>query len=193
MDKKRKKKEMESGAVKKKNGRGGSIGNIIALVTGALIGIIVALAVFKFILITAVATGADMEGTISSGDRILGTRLDVEEEEIERYDILFFTPSDNPEKLCLKRVIGLPGETIEIRDGEVYADGRLLDDSFVKYPMNRRGDGIYTIPEGCYFFLGDNRNNSYDSRFWDEKFVPLDNIKAKARMAGTSFFDMRWL
>lgn len=193
MNKKRKKKEMDSGVVKEKKGTGDFKRNIIALVTGALIGIIVALAVFKFILITAVATGADMEGTISSGDRILGTRLDVEEEDIERYDILLFSSSDDPEKLCLKRVVGLPGETIEIRDGEVYADGRLLDDSFVKYPMNRRGDGIYTIPKGCYFFLGDNRNNSYDSRFWDEKFVPLDNIKAKARMAGTSFFNMRWL
>lgn len=193
MDKKRKKKEMDSGVVKEKKGTGDFKRNIIALVTGTLIGIIVALAVFKFILITAVATGADMEGTISSGDRILGTRLDVEEGDIERYDILLFSPSDDPEKLCLKRVVGLPGETIEIRDGEVYADGRLLDDSFVRYPMNRRGDGIYTIPEGCFFFLGDNRNNSYDSRFWDEKFVPLDNIKAKARMAGTSFFDMRWL
>lgn len=193
MNKKRKKKEMDSGVVKEKKGTGDFKRNIIALVTGTLIGIIVALAVFKFILITAVATGADMEGTISSGDRILGTRLDVEEGDIERYDILLFSPSDDPEKLCLKRVVGLPGETIEIRDGEVYADGRLLDDSFVRYPMNRRGDGIYTIPEGCFFFLGDNRNNSYDSRFWDEKFVPLDNIKAKARMAGTSFFDMRWL
>ncbi|MEH2929047.1 signal peptidase I [Candidatus Ventrimonas sp. KK005] len=78
-------------------------------------------------------------------------------------------------------MIGLPGETIEVKNGKVYADGVELDNSFLKMPQNRKGDGIYIVPEGCYFFLGDNRNHSNDSRFWDEKYVPLENIQAKAR------------
>ena len=89
----------------------------------------------------------------------------------------------------IKRVIGLPGETVEVRNGKVYADGMELDNSFVKGYQNRTGDGIYVVPEGCYFFLGDNRNNSRDSRFWKEKYIPLENIQAKAERILFPFSD----
>ena len=93
----------------------------------------------------------------------------------------------------VKRLIGLPGETIEVKDGKVYADGVELDDSFIKDPQNRKGDGVYRVPEGCYFFLGDNRNNSNDSRFWENKFVPAANIQAKARLVIYPLTDVKWL
>jgi len=141
--------------------------------------------VFKTMLIITLVPSGSMEGTIMTGDIVFGTRYDVKtEDEIERYDILIFIPPDNPDnsdETYIKRVIGLPGETIEVKDGKVYADGVELDDSFVKNPMNRKGDGIYKVPEGCYFFLGDNRNQSRDSRFWIEKYVPLANIEGKAK------------
>lgn len=95
-----------------------------------------------------------MEDTIKTGDLILGTRYGIEGEDIERYDILFFYPPDSPDELFVKRVIGLPGETIEVSGGCVYADGTELDDSFIRRPMNGRGDGIYVVPDGCYFFSG---------------------------------------
>lgn len=134
-----------------------------------------------------------MAATIKPGDHIISTRFDVGEEDIERYDVLIFTLPDNPEMTYLKRVVGLPGETIEVRNGKVYADGMELDNSFIKGPQNRRGDGTYVVPEGCYFFLGDNRNNSKDSRFWKEKYVPLENIQAKARFVFFPFKDAGWL
>lgn len=123
-----------------------------------------------------------MENTLRKGDIIFGSRIETGKEDIKRYDILAFTPPDNPETTYIKRVIGLPGETIEVFDGEVYADGVKLDNSFIKEPQDDSGDGSYIVPEGHYFFLGDNRNNSYDSRFWDEEFVPLENIKSKAKL-----------
>lgn len=127
-----------------------------------------------------VPTGS-MEPTIKKGDVVIGTRYDTEEEDIERYDILIFQPVDELDTTYIKRVIGLPGETIVVSSGKVYANNVELDNSFVRNPMNRRGDGIYVVPEGCYFFLGDNRNNSNDSRFWQEKYVPQENIVAKSR------------
>lgn len=143
--------------------------------------LIMAVILFKFVFMLSVVPTGSMAGTIAPGDNLVCTRFGIGEEEIERYDILIFTPQDNPEMNYVKRLIGLPGETIEVKDGKVYADGVELDDSFIKDPQNRKGDGVYRVPEGCYFFLGDNRNNSNDSRFWENKFVPAANIKAKAR------------
>lgn len=80
-----------------------------------------------------------MEGTIRTGDFVLGTRYDIGEGDIERYDILVFALPDEPDTVYIKRVIGLPGETVVVCDGSVYADGVRLDDSFVKNPMNTKG------------------------------------------------------
>lgn len=122
-----------------------------------------------------------MEGTIRTGDFVLGTRYDIGEGDIERYDILVFVPPDEPDTVYIKRVIGLPGETVVVCDGSVYADGVRLDDSFVKNPMNTKGDGTYVVPDGCYFVMGDNRNQSDDSRFWTEKYVPVENVEGRAK------------
>ena len=149
--------------------------------------------IFKLILMLSFVPTGSMEGTIKSGNFLISTRFDVQEEELERYDILIFTPPDSPEKTYIKRLIGMPGETIEVKNGKVYADGVELDDSFKKGPQNRTGDGVYVVPEGCYFFLGDNRNNSKDSRFWKEKYVPLENIQAKARFIIFPFADAKSL
>ena len=122
-----------------------------------------------------------MEGTIRTGDFVLGTRYDIGEGDIERYDILVFALPDEPDTVYIKRVIGLPGETVVVCDRSVYADGVWLDDSFVKNPMNTKGDGTYVVPDGCYFVMGDNRNQSDDSRFWTEKYVPVENVEGKAK------------
>lgn len=135
---------------------------------------------FKYVFMLSMIPTGSMERTILPGDLVFATRYD--RNDLERYDIVIFNPPDNPNQSFIKRLIGLPGETIEVRNGKVYADGVELDDSFVKNPMNRRGDGTYVVPEGCYFFMGDNRNQSRDSRFWDEKYVPIENIVAKAKI-----------
>lgn len=136
--------------------------------------------VFQKVLMLSLIPSNSMADTLLPGDLVISTRYDLEPEDINRYDVLIFTLPDSDETY-IKRVIGLPGEMIEIRaNGKVYADGVELDDAFIKEPMEWHSDDVYEIPEGCYFFLGDNRNNSADSRYWDE-YVPVENIQAKKR------------
>ena len=143
--------------------------------------VIVVLVVDNFLLINAVIPSESMENTIMTGDRIFGNRLAYLFDDPERFDIVIFKYPDDESQRFIKRVIGLPGETVKIREGKVYINGSdtPLDDSFT--PETPVGNfGPYTVPEGCYFMLGDNRNNSRDSRMWDNPYVKKEKILGKA-------------
>lgn len=143
--------------------------------------VIVVLVVDNFLLINAVIPSESMENTIMTGDRIFGNRLAYLFDDPERFDIVIFKYPDDESQRFIKRVIGLPGETVEILEGKVYINGSdtPLDDSFT--PETPVGNfGPYTVPEGCYFMLGDNRNNSRDSRMWDNPYVKKEKILGKA-------------
>lgn len=143
--------------------------------------VIVVLIVNNFILINAKIPSPSMEQTIMTGDRVFGNRLAYLFQDPERFDIVVFKYPDDETKLYIKRIIGLPGETVEIRDGKVYINGseEPLDDSFT--PETPLGDyGPYTVPENSYFMMGDNRNHSSDSRFWNNPYVSEDKILGKA-------------
>ena len=143
--------------------------------------IVIFFVLFQTVFMLSFIPSSSMESTIKTNSVVFSTMYDVDEEDLERYDILTFIAPDDPDVTYIKRLIGLPGETIEVKDGKVYADGVELDDSFIKDSQNQVGDGVYEVPEGYYFFLGDNRNNSKDSRFWDNPYVPADDIQAKAK------------
>ena len=135
----------------------------------------------EFIIINARIPTSSMEETIGVGDRIFGSRLAYKKSDPERFDIVIFKFPDDESKLYIKRVIGLPGDTVVILDGKVYINGSSepLDDSFC--PETPLGNfGPYSVPEDSYFMLGDNRNYSADSRFWENTFVKRDKILGKA-------------
>lgn len=141
----------------------------------------VVLVVNNFLLINARVPSESMENTIMTGDRFFGNRLAYLFDDPERFDIVVFKYPDDESQLFVKRVIGLPGETVEIKDGKVYINGSQtpLDDSFT--PETPTGDyGSYVVPEGSYFMLGDNRNHSGDSRFWKQPYVEKEKIVGKA-------------
>ena len=131
----------------------------------------------KCVLFFGIVPSGSMVPTIQGGDVIVGSRLSTQN--IERYDVIIFRYPDDPSQYFVKRVIGLPGETVEIRNGVVYADGEKLKDDFLaELSMD---SGTYVVPEESYFVLGDNRNNSHDSRYWEHKYVEKDRILAKAK------------
>lgn len=151
---------------------------------------VIVLILFHTTFMLSYIPSSSMESTIMTGNVVFSTRYDIEEEDLERYDILTFIAPDDPEITYIKRLIGLPGETIEVKGGKVYADGIELDDSFINGSQNHVGDGVYEVPEGCYFFMGDNRNNSKDSRFWNNPYVSVDDIQAKAKCIIFPFSDI---
>lgn len=129
---------------------------------------------------TQVPTGS-MADTIPKPSRIISSRIHYWFADPERGDVVLFDPPFEEEYYYVKRVIGLPGDTVTIRDGLVYINDSTepLDEPYLA--ETPRGDfGPYQVPEGCYFMLGDNRNHSNDSRYWNNKYVPRENIYAKA-------------
>lgn len=151
------------------------------------------LLMFQALFLNAEIPSESMESTIMTGDRIFGWKLAYSEnKKPERYDIVIFKDITGNGKYLIKRVIGLPGETLVFRNGYVYVDGSSepLDDSFcqeqgVTTQGNLPGDTV-AIPDDCYFVMGDNRLNSLDSRYWvngrgaSVPYVPEDYILAKA-------------
>lgn len=153
---------------------------IISWIKTIAMAVVIAVLINSFVIVNATVPTGSMENTIMPGDRIIALRLTYYVSSPERGDIVVFKYPDDESVLYVKRVIGLPGETVEVKDGEVYINNSdtPLDDSFVKeQPV---GDfGPYEVPEGCYFMMGDNRNNSQDSRYWVNKYVEEDKILGK--------------
>lgn len=127
----------------------------------------------------ALVPSGSMEDTVMTGSKIMINRLAYIAEEPQRGDIVAFYYPDDGETLYLKRIMGLPGETIEGIDGYVYIDGVKLEDDYTSEVLNR-DFGSFTVPEGCYFMMGDNRNNSWDSRYWYNSYVEKEEIIGKA-------------
>ena len=143
--------------------------------------VILAFLIDTFVIVNAQIPSGSMENTIMTGDRVFGNRLAYKFSDPKRFDIIIFKYPDDESQLFIKRIIGLPGETVEIHDGNIYINGSdtPLEDVDIKEPMEG-SFGPYTVPEGCYFVMGDNRNNSRDSRYWENTFVSEDAILGKA-------------
>lgn len=161
--------------------------------------LILALTAFLLVLTQAVVINArvssqSMENTIHTSDRLLGNRLAYLWEKPKRNDIIIFYYPDDTSQRFIKRIIGLPGETVEIREGKVYIDGAdtPLPDDFC--PDTPSGDfGPYHVPEDSYFVLGDNREISRDSRYWKHPYVEKEEIIGKALFCYWPLKDMGWL
>ncbi len=142
---------------------------------------VIALVLNNFIIANSKVPSGSMENTIMTNDRVIGSRLSYLFADPERGDIVIFHYPDNEKVYFVKRVIGLPGDTVDIYGGHVYLNGSQepLMEEYIREPMMPEIPMHFEVPEDCYFMLGDNRNYSKDARFWTNTYVKKEKIIAK--------------
>lgn len=139
------------------------------------------LAVVLFLAINAVSArvrvdGYSMRPTLEDGEFVLVNKLSYRFGEVKRGDIIVFHFPMNPQEELIKRVIGLPGDRVTVRDQRVYVNGQALSEPYIAQTPLYQGE--WTVTDGHYFVLGDNRNNSNDSKDWG--LLPAENVVGKA-------------
>ena len=121
--------------------------------------------------------GSCMEPNLKTGERVLASRFAYLFSSPTRGDVIIFRYPADPSKNYVKRVIGLPGDMVQIESGKLYVNGESVHEPYREIAAH--GDfGPEQIREGYLFVLGDNRDQSNDSRFWGE--LPMDNVEARA-------------
>jgi signal peptidase I len=164
-----------------------------------VIAVILALFVRTWVVQAFKIPTGSMENNLLIGDHLLvnkfvfgpagAGRVVLPVTDVRRGDIVVFKYPEDPERDFIKRVIGLPGETLEVRDKKVIINGKPIDEPYVHYLQPAGGSevtsfdvrdryGPVTVPAGQYFVMGDNRDNSQDSRYWG--FLPRHYVKGKA-------------
>lgn len=156
-----------------------------------LIALVIAILLKTFVFANAVVPTGSMLNTIQQKDHVIASKLAYVTEDPQRYDIIIFKfPDDyydnDTTTYYVKRIIGLPGETVQVIDGKTYVtktDGTTVetDDTFITNCIPTGDFGPYVVPENSYFVMGDNRNNSLDSRYWNHTFVDKDLILGKVK------------
>ncbi|MGI6487060.1 MAG: signal peptidase I [Syntrophomonadaceae bacterium] len=152
------------------------------MVSIIIIAFILATVLRMFIVEGRVIPTGSMVPTIQPKDRVMVCKFNYYFKDPQRGDIVVFEP---PEELgqkedFIKRVIGLPGETLEVKDGKVYIDGKSLEEPYIMEEPNYEY-GPVKIPEGALFVMGDNRNLSFDSHMWNA-WLRESHLKGKAFM-----------
>lgn len=149
-----------------------------------LIAIILALLINKFLLYKIYVPSESMFPTIKIGDNIFVSRI-YNYNSIKRGDIIVFYSKELGETL-IKRVIGLPGETVKVKpNGTVWVNNLQINEPYVQY--NGGKVGSFNVPEGKYLFLGDNRANSDDSRYWKNSYISSADVQGKAQVIAYPF------
>ena len=174
-----------------------------------LIAFVLAMFIRTFFIQAFKIPSGSMRMTLIEGDRLMVNKLRYGPKipftkkhlpgfsEPQRGDITVFKFPENPKRDFIKRLIAFGGETVEIRDGEIYIDGKMVEIPAIKniYYYNRGEYGAegkpIKIPEGSVYVLGDNSASSHDSRFWG--FVPDENIIGRAEFIYWPLNRMRWL
>ena len=140
-----------------------------------------------------VVNGVSMQPTLSDGDNLIVDKLSYRFHDPDRFDIIVFHQEDG--RYFIKRIIGLPGETVQILDGSVYINGEKLEEHYGNEVMEEAGIAAEPVTLGVdeYFVLGDNRNNSKDSRSVDVGVVHGKDFVGRAWIRIWPFEKIGWI
>ena len=149
-----------------KEGKFGIVREVLSFFLYVAIVVGITFLIIHFVGQRTYVSGSSMENTLSDGDNLIVDKLTYRFSDPKRFDIIVFPYKYEENTYFIKRIIGLPGETVQIVDGTIYINGEVLDESYGREVMKNSGmaaDPI-TLGEDEYFVLGDNRNDSTDSR-----------------------------
>ena len=154
---------------------------IFSWISIIVVAAIIALVLNLFIIANSRVPSASMENTIMTGDRVVGFRLTYLFQEPKRGDIIIFKFPDDESLYYVKRIIGEPGDVVDIKEGRVYLNNSEtpLEEDYSTDAMIPESYMHFDVPVGAYFWLGDNRHNSADSRRWVHPYVYKEKIIAK--------------
>lgn len=155
-----------------------------------LSALILAIFIITFIVQAFFIPSGSMRPTLEIRDRILVNKLIYRFRDPKRQEIIVFRYPVQPKRKFIKRVIGVAGDKVEIVKGQVFVNGKPLEEDYT-LTKGYSNYGPVTVPEDNYFVLGDNRNNSEDSRFWG--FVPRGNVIGQAFIIFWPFNRIQWL
>jgi len=143
--------------------------------------VLLAVILNSFVILSAIVPSVSMADTLEKGSLLVADRLAYLKSSPQRGDVIIFTHPEIDERHIVKRVIAVAGDSVEIRQGRVYLN-------FSKEPLSEPYVNDYdsdsmesvTVPDGCLFVMGDNRQNSHDSRHLNDSFVRTEEVEAKA-------------
>lgn len=150
------------------------------MISIVVIAFVLAMILRTFVIEGRIIPSASMLPTLQLQDRVMVNKFIYYFKEPQRGDVVVFDPPAelNSDKPFIKRLIGLPGETVEVKNSKVYINGKALVEPYLAEPMNYEF-GPVVVPKGCLFMLGDNRNKSFDSHMWNT-WLTRDRVMGKA-------------
>lgn len=182
---------------------------IVDVLINSVVIILIFIIAQKTLLAPFRVVGSSMVNTLHDGELIIVSKVEYYFGDPERGDIVVFHPPHDEEEYYIKRVIGVPGDEVEIKGGEVYVNGEMVDEDYLKEGTKtcltahlrscETDDQVFKVPEGEFFVLGDNRHGSSDSRAWVNSdnqrapFVPKDHIQGKTHVVLYPLPSIRWV
>jgi signal peptidase I len=152
--------------------------SIVETLDACIFAAVLSLIIITFVVQAFYIPSGSMEPTLMVNDRILVAKFLYRFEPVARGDVIVFRYPLNPSRDFVKRVMGLPGNRVQLKEGVVYVNGQRISEKGYTIKPDYGNYGPVTVPRADYFVLGDNRNNSEDSRFFG--YVPRANIIGKA-------------
>ncbi|HOK32042.1 MAG TPA: signal peptidase I [Limnochordia bacterium] len=162
-----------------------------------LVSVVLAALIILFIAQSFLVEGSSMEPSFHDGQRLMVEKVSYRFSEPKRGDVVVFRYPGDPRRKFIKRVIGLPGDEIVIKNGFLHINGQRIEEDYINGPTygtySAPTFGPVLVPEGHYFVLGDNRRNSDDSRYPDVGFVPRKNIVGRALFVYWPLSQVSWI